>query len=76
MTTTIAAFRTLAGVFLMTLLTLATPERAGAQGGDIHQATLAEPNQKTAEVGTEELGASSPTRARWSSTPDPISSTR
>jgi hypothetical protein len=34
-----------------------------AQGGSIYQATLAEPNQKTLEVSTEEVRRISPTVA-------------
>lgn len=55
MTTAIAALRAVCGMFLVLLLAVTTPGAAGAQGGSIHQATLAEPNQKTAEVSTEEL---------------------
>jgi predicted sulfurtransferase len=36
-------------------VTLAATDVAIAQGGSIYQATLAEPNQKTQEVSTEEV---------------------
>lgn len=37
------------------ILTLVAPDVAIAQGGDIYQATLVEPNQKTPQVSTEEV---------------------
>ncbi len=42
--------------FAVTLLIAALSGVAFAQGGSIYQATLGEPNQKTAEVSTEEVG--------------------
>lgn len=48
-------FRLVVGLALAATVTLTVAEVASAQGGTIYQATLAEPNQKTAEVSTEEL---------------------
>ncbi len=43
------------GLALAAMVTLAVTDAAIAQSGSIYQATLAEPNQKTPEVSTEEL---------------------
>jgi rhodanese-related sulfurtransferase len=48
-------FRLVVGLALAATVTLTVTEVASAQGGTIYQATLAEPNQKTPEVSTEEL---------------------
>lgn len=45
----------IAGLARAAIVMLVATNAAIAQGGSIHQATLAEPNQKTAEVSTEEL---------------------
>jgi rhodanese-related sulfurtransferase len=49
------AFTLVLGLALARMVTLAATDVANAQGGTIYQATLAEPNQKTSEVSTEEL---------------------
>jgi rhodanese-related sulfurtransferase len=43
------------GLGVAVMVTLAVVGMASAQGGSIYQATLAEPNQKTGEVSTEEV---------------------
>ena len=43
------------GLGMAGMMTLAIIGMARAQGGDIYQATLAEPNQKTREVSTEQV---------------------
>jgi rhodanese-related sulfurtransferase len=48
-------FRLVVGLTLAATVTLTVAEVASAQGGTIYQATLAESNQKTPEVSTEEL---------------------
>lgn len=45
----------MAGLAVAAMVTLAVTDMASAQGGTIYQATLAEPNQKTPEVSTEEF---------------------
>ena len=45
----------LVGLKLSAALIVAAPILASAQGGNIHQSTLAEPNQKTQEVSTEQV---------------------
>jgi rhodanese-related sulfurtransferase len=49
------AFTLVLGLALARMVTLAATDGASAPGGTIYQATLAEPNQKTPEVSTEEL---------------------
>ena len=51
----IFTFTLMVGLALAAIVTLATTDVAIAQGGSIYQATLAEPNQKTQEVSTEEV---------------------
>jgi rhodanese-related sulfurtransferase len=51
----IFTFMLMVGLALAAIVTLATTDVAIAQGGSIYQATLAEPNQKTQEVSTEEV---------------------
>jgi rhodanese-related sulfurtransferase len=51
----ILTFTLVVGLALAAIVTLARTDVAIAQGGTIYQATLAEPNQKTQEVSTEEL---------------------
>jgi len=51
------------GLALAAMVTLAATDVAIAQGGSIYQATLAEPNQKTPEVSTEEVRRIQPTAA-------------
>ena len=48
-------FMLMLGLALAAMVTLAATGVATAQGGNIYQATLVEPNQKTPEVSTEEL---------------------
>ena len=48
-------FTLVLGLALARMVTLAATDVASAQSGTIYQATLAEPNQKTPEVSTEEL---------------------
>jgi rhodanese-related sulfurtransferase len=48
-------FTLMATLGLATLLTIVATHVASAQGGSIYQATLAEPNQKTQEVSTEQV---------------------
>src|SRR5258708_36165368 len=48
-------FTVMATLGLATLLTIGATPVASAQGGSIYQATLAEPNQKTQEVSTEQV---------------------
>lgn len=45
----------IAGLGLVVMVTLTVIDMASAQGGNIYQATLAEPNQKTQEVSTEQV---------------------
>jgi len=45
----------IAGLALATTVTLGVTNAASAQGGSIYQATVAEPNQKTREISTEDL---------------------
>ena len=45
----------IAALGLAVMATLAVIDMASAQGGNIYQATLAEPNQKTQEVSTEQV---------------------
>ena len=51
----IFTFTLMVGLVLAAIVTLAATDVAIAQGGSIYQATLAEPNQKTQEVSTEEV---------------------
>ncbi len=48
-------FTQMVGLALAAMVTLAATDAASAQSGNIYQATLGEPNQKTGEVSTEEL---------------------
>lgn len=45
----------IAGLGMAVMMTLAVIGMASAQGSNIYQATLAEPNQKTQEVSTEQV---------------------
>lgn len=45
----------MASLAVAAMVTLALTDAVRAQGGSVHQTTLAEPNQKTPEVSTEEL---------------------
>jgi rhodanese-related sulfurtransferase len=51
----IFTFTLMVGLSLAAIVTLAATDVAIAQGGSIYQATLAEPNQKTQEVSTEDV---------------------
>ena len=51
----IFTFTLVVGLALAAIVTLASTDVAIAQGGSIYQVTLAEPNQKTQEVSTEEV---------------------
>ena len=51
----IFTFTLIVKLALAAIVTLAATDLAIAQGGSIYQATLAEPNQKTQEVSTEEV---------------------
>jgi len=51
----IFTFTLMVSLALAAIVTLAATDVAIAQGGSIYQATLAEPNQKTQEVSTEEV---------------------
>ena len=48
-------FMLMLGLALAAMVTVAATDVATAQGGNIYQATLVEPNQKTPEVSTEEV---------------------
>ena len=52
---TIFSFTPMVGFALAAIVTLGATDAAIAQSGSIYQATLAEPNQKTQEVSTEEV---------------------
>lgn len=49
------SFTLMAALGLATLLTLVATHVANAQGGSIYQATMAESNEKTQEVSTEQV---------------------
>jgi rhodanese-related sulfurtransferase len=51
----VLTFKLIMGLALAALVTLAATDVVIAQGGNIYQATLVEPNQKTPQVSTEEV---------------------